>query len=31
MKNDFPLVLQYKIGTLGDLKLGVAPKIVDNN
>ena len=29
MKNDFPLVLQYQIGSLGSLKLGVAPKIVD--
>jgi proliferating cell nuclear antigen len=27
MKNDFPLLLQYKIGTLGTLKLGIAPKI----
>lgn len=30
MKNDFPLVLQYQIGTLGTLKLGVAPKLVES-
>jgi len=30
MKNDFPLILQYQIGSLGSLKLGVAPKIVES-
>jgi len=29
MKNDFPLVVQYQVGSLGSLKLGVAPKISD--
>ena len=31
MKNDFPLIIQYKVGSLGYLKLALAPKIGNNN
>lgn len=27
MKNDFPLIIQYKVGSLGNLKLALAPMI----
>jgi proliferating cell nuclear antigen len=27
MKNDFPLIIQYKVGSLGNLKLALAPKV----
>lgn len=27
MKNDFPLIIQYKVGSLGHLKLALAPKM----
>jgi len=27
MKNDFPLIIQYKVGSLGYLKLALAPKV----
>ena len=28
MKNDFPLIIQYKVGSLGYLKLALAPKVM---
>lgn len=31
MKNDFPLIIQYKVGSLGNLKLALAPKITQAN
>lgn len=30
MKNDFPLIIQYRVGSLGYLKLALAPKIHNN-
>lgn len=31
IKNSFPLIIQYKVGSLGSLKLALAPKIIQNN
>ena len=29
LKNDYPLIIEYKVATLGTLKLGLSPKISD--
>ena len=31
MKNDFPLIIQYKVGSLGYLKLALAPKVKNDS
>jgi proliferating cell nuclear antigen len=31
MKNDFPLILKYKVANLGELRLCLAPKVDDDN
>ena len=29
MKNDFPIVIKFQVGSLGTLKLAIAPKLKD--
>lgn len=31
LKNDYPLILRYKVGDLGFLKLGLSPIVLDND
>ena len=30
MKNDFPIVIKFKVGSLGTLKLAISPKIMND-
>jgi len=30
MKNDFPIVIQFQVGSVGVLKLAIAPKVKDD-
>lgn len=31
MKNNYPLIIEYKVGSLGELKLCIAPQVTDND